>query len=144
MDNFLLQKICVRKHLENESKIPCGNKSISMDFSTEQKQGPHRPLSVRLDSTGIFVIFSQLILSPQQDRLLGAVPQPSVPTHHLKHMTWGGRNDGDPLAEQPGYQVPPGPPRTVCQLSAMPVPSGTDTPYSFILPAFPLHVRCFS
>ena len=103
-----------------------------MTPSTKQNQGPHRPLSVRLDSTGIFVVLSQLTLSPHQDGLLGAVPQPPVPIHHLKHMGWGGRSDGDPLAEQPRCQVP---------LSAMPVPSGTDIPCSFILPTFPLHAR---
>lgn len=91
-------------------------------------------------STAVFVVFSQLILGVQQDGLLRAVLHPLVPTHHLKLTTWGGRSDGG----QPGCQIPPGPPRTVCQLSAMAVPSGTDTPCSFILFDFPLHARHFS
>lgn len=70
---------------------------------------------------------ASLSSAPSRMDSLGSPPAISPPTP-FEDVTWGGRNDGDPLAEEPGCHVPPGPSRTVCELSVMPVPSGTDTP----------------
>lgn len=102
------------------------------------------PLSRRKDPTDScqprfswnICAFQWLILSPQQDRLLEAVPQPSVPTLHFSLAAWGRGNNGDPWRSSSGVRAHLGHPgqsvsSVQCQLLValtLPVPSSFPFP----------------
>lgn len=104
-----------------KTKFLVGTSQCQLFFPLSRSKDPMNPC--QSDWIPLEYLWVSVSLYPalQQDGLLSTVPHLSVPTHHLKHETWGAGIMG---IKHPRCHVPS---RTACQLSVMPHPSGNNT-----------------